>query len=170
MALGFRMGLGGGGTTSKNLLPPINSLPLIPPSNTATAGTTKRTFSKDSYNAGLGADNSYVPSQVTNVSLTASTLSLTTGNGSAGVGIVLNRVEAGKTYKLDFEKTSASGATNVKTLYYKADGTFTGGVDLVANGGVFTIPSDTEFVVVRFAGSSNINTTYTLNSLKQHLN
>lgn len=98
------------------------------PSNTATANTTKRTFTKGTYVKGLSDNNYYVPSRIKSFSSTKGSFSFV-GSGGYGVFFVLpsEYTQKGKIYSIKAKCMSANqekdkGSFNL--MFYKADGTY----------------------------------------------
>lgn len=149
----------------ENLLPPLNSLLLTQPSDTSTANSTKRLWTKNTYIKGLSRGNYYYITNITSYSSTENTFNYTTSSTSYGCGIVLSdEVKANKTYKVSYSCQYSNMALSV--AYYKADGTFINYLRLGNSGeATFTVPNETEYVLLvsNFEDGTHSSGTTTIN-------
>ena len=166
MALSNRINMrgGGGGDSGKTYLSPIGSLIVTSPSNTTASASTKRTFVKNSVTQGITYVNDYRETNVSNLTLSNNELSFRSSS-AYGVGLILTSdIEKEATYKVDYVTT---GNTRVSVNYYEADGTFHTGPVLDNTQGVFSVPSNAEYVliVITNQGTSTGTSTFTLNEI-----
>ena len=152
-----------GGGSKKTYLAPINTLALTSPSNTASATTTKRTWVKNSYIKDLFYTNAYSSGMVTNISFSSNTVSFKQSASGYGVGFVLNEnVVAGETYEVNYSTSTSA----LFAMFYQSDGTYLTNINLNNSDHKFTVPNNTEYVVLFCTGgTANTTSAYTINGV-----
>lgn len=128
------------------------------PSNTASANTTKRTFTLNTAVIGLAYNNYYNPSSVTAFSTNNGAITMTAGSGYGVAYPILSAPN--KTYTFSYDMAS-SGTGLSAVMYYQSDGTLIDYVRTDGNGAkaiTFTTPANTYYVVLQLAcqGSTTI--------------
>lgn len=158
-----------GSSLNKN----IGLLTLTQPSDTNTANTTKRTWTKSSKVTGIESQNYYYPSATTVTSVSDDTISVRNpSNINYGFGYVLpDDVTGGSNLHLEFTRNITS--CMVWLASYQSDGTFIGSSMLLTASDPETtkstnvaIPANAEYILLGFAPTVvNTDVTLTLNAI-----
>ena len=127
------------------------------PSNTASSGSTKRTFNLSEYIKGISASNSYSPSDITSCSLSGGVLKFVTTSVNYGIAFPMSLVPNTRYY---FSRESASNITAVRVSFYAADGTPVRNFTLT-NDAYFDVPYDIATTLLVFIGTNNVEATVT---------
>ena len=141
------------------------------PSDTASATTTKRTFTENTWVLGLATNNLYWAGGGTySCSINDQTI-IYTVSGGHGVGLV-KKLRPNTTYRLFGHITSTTSLGTVKIMYYEADGTFMDGVaaSLVSDTDITftTTSSDFGYSVILLTPPTATGGTITFSNISLH--
>lgn len=140
------------------------------PSDTASATTTKRTFTENTWVLGLATNNLYWAGGGTySCSINDQTI-IYTVSGGHGVGLV-KKLRPNTTYRLFGHITSTTSLGTVKIMYYAMDGTFLNGIStgLVSDTDItFTTSSDFAYSVILLTPPPATGGTITFSNISLH--
>ena len=135
------------------------------PSDTSTAGTTKRQFTLGKYVVGLSHNNIYIPANIVSSSVTANDVTMTAGsNGNYGVGFPFVATPGTK-YVASY---SSQTHGRMSVTWYQYDGTYISSDYAISNNQVVTAPANANVgVLILATDSANVTTTFADYQIKE---
>lgn len=153
--------MGGGSAKPKKeqyIVGRLDTMLVLPPSDTSNAYTTKRKWTKNSIFSNMVHNNTYNANYGSIGTRTSNSVVITQGNNSYCGGIVTN-CEPNKTYDISWDANSTSAY--ILIMYYKEDGTFIGSTSVSEKRFTLSVPSDAEYTLLKGGIVGNTAVTFT---------